>query len=392
MLKMLKDDLFTIPLPGSDIVLTRYLYYKKEVILSLILDILERKHTAIYWACELFNSGFHIELFEILWKIYYNFFASLNPSYEAYLFKKQIQVIEKKETCEKHIATIVNDFLIRPYNVDVFLLKSFNESFENNVISIQLQEWVQKNDYISISFYILNNKYKEKNLQIYIDFLDIFSNTVTFSKSMLIKNYKQIISKNIEVCQNTVLLAKIMALFQKKNCKTTEKKKYSLIDESDIAHLKNNMRSDIRPWKILRFARIAKETNCDFGWRISDKTKSKIKEIMHCDNNKWLYHASFSPIWYNRIKEYRGVVNHMSMRVEFVDEENEDTFRQHFDYEPDEQPYNLFGFETDITNDLASLNLNSTWKTFCDTYNDKGLVKLDEQELNDLVKFEFPFL
>jgi len=385
---MFKDNIFTIPLPGSNIILTRYLYLKKEVILYLILDILERKDNAIYWACELYNSGFQIELFEILWKIYYNFFASLNPSYEAYLFKKQIQVIEKNDSCEKHIATIVRDFLLRPYNADVFLLKTYNETFENNVTTNDIDNWVKNNDYISISFYILNNKSTEMT-NIYNQFLDAFAMTGT-KKSTLMKQFQKIKTKsNIQLCEKTILLAKIMALFQK----TKEIKKYALIDEDDIRHLKNNMWIDLPAWKILRFARISKEPKQHFGWGITDKMNNQFKEILHSVNKKWLYHASFSPLWYDRIKQFRGFVNHVSMCVDFVDEMDEDAFCQHFDYEPDEQPYNLFGFEIDIVNEVTnSIQLNSTWKTFCELYNQKGLVQLDENEINDLVKFEFPFL
>jgi hypothetical protein len=386
---MLKDNIFTIPLPGSNIVLTRYLYLKKEVILYLILDILERKDNAIYWACELYNSGFKIELFEILWKIYYNFFASLNPSYEAYLFKKQIQVIEKNDCCEKHIATIVRDFLLRPYNADVFLLKTYNETFENNDTTSDIQNWVQNNDYISISFYILNNKSTTE--MTYNLFLDAFA-MPSATKSTLVKQFQKIKSKNnIQVCEKTILLARIMSLFQKTK-KTKETKKYALIDEDDIRHLKNNMWIGLPPWKILLFARISKEPQRHFGWGITDKMKNQVNELLHSDK-KWLYHASFSPLWYDRIKQFHGFVNHVSMCVCFLDEMNEDAFCQHFDYEPDEQPYNLFGFETDIVNDLTNgLQLKSTWKTFCELYNQKGLVQLDEKEIDDLVKFEFPFL
>ena len=395
---MLKDDVFSLPLPGSNIILTRYLYLKKEVILYLISDILERKDSAIYWACELYNSGFKIELFEILWKIYYNFFASLNPSYEAYLFKKQIQVIDKKDSCEKHIATIVRDFLLRPYNADIFLLKTYNETFESNIhpSDVDIENWVQKNDYISISFYLNNNKSKETNINIYHSFLDAFVKTkIISSKSTLVKQFEKITTKNnIQVCENTLLLAKIMSLFQKKMCKTKENKKYALIDEADIMHLKNNMWNHLPAWKVPRVARLNKVPNRRFGWTISDKSKKQLKEILHCDDKKWIYHASFSPLWYDRIKQFRGFVNHISMCVDFVDETDEDTFRQHFDYEPDEQPYSLFGEEIDIdlADHLNSLQLNSTWKTFCELYNQKGLVNIDENEMNDLVKFEFPFL
>ena len=90
MLLIGKDDIFTMKLPKSDIVFTRYLYLKDEVTISLLVNILQKNDDAIFWAYELYYSGFKHELFDFIWKIYYDFFATLNPDFGAYLFKKHL--------------------------------------------------------------------------------------------------------------------------------------------------------------------------------------------------------------------------------------------------------------------------------------------------------------
>jgi hypothetical protein len=52
--------------------------------------------------------------------------------------------------------------------------------------------------------------------------------------------------------------------------------------------------------------------------------------------NKWLYYASFSPVWYNRIVEHNGYVDYDTERIVFESEDCEDSFRSKWDYEPDE--------------------------------------------------------
>ena len=67
---------------------TRYLYVKEEVKLSLILCILNKKDEAIFWAYELYYSGFKSDLIHLFWSMYYDFYYTLNPSFEKYLKQK----------------------------------------------------------------------------------------------------------------------------------------------------------------------------------------------------------------------------------------------------------------------------------------------------------------
>jgi len=74
----------------------------------------------------------------------------------------------------------------------------------------------------------------------------------------------------------------------------------------------------------------------------------KFLDCYHCDysycdlfqiqtSSKWLYYASFSPLWKSRIEQHDGVVDEVHERIMFKGEEQEELFYNHFGYEPDEQ-------------------------------------------------------
>ena len=80
--------------------------------------------------------------------------------------------------------------------------------------------------------------------------------------------------------------------------------------------------------------------------------------------HKWLYYASFSPIWYDRISQHNGHVDYDEETVTFADEQDEEAFRSTWDYEPDEVSGVTFtrccgtGKETQLS-----------VKDFCEKYN-----------------------
>lgn len=80
--------------------------------------------------------------------------------------------------------------------------------------------------------------------------------------------------------------------------------------------------------------------------------------------HNWLYFASFSQIWYDRISQHNGLVDYDAETVTFADELDEEAFRSLWDYEPDEAINSVFarccgtGKETQLS-----------VKDFCEKYN-----------------------
>jgi len=63
---------------------------------------------------------------------------------------------------------------------------------------------------------------------------------------------------------------------------------------------------------------------------------TKLCEYHRIDHN-WVYFASFSPIWANRIAEYDGVIDNENCRVDFPNDDCMERFYEEYGYEPDEQ-------------------------------------------------------
>jgi hypothetical protein len=111
-----------------------------------------------FWAYELYYSGYKNELFAFIWKIYYDFFATLNPSFAAYLAKKlNTEVIE-----DRLVSSIIQNLLIRPFNTDIFLLRTVSECFETD-IEHNLERILEDKNYRQLAIYILSNKGTKRN-------------------------------------------------------------------------------------------------------------------------------------------------------------------------------------------------------------------------------------
>lgn len=82
-------------------ILTRYLYIKDDVLASLCMSILDKnREEAAFWVCELYYSGFEIEVAEYLQLIYQIFFRSNNPRLGKFMQNMVGRIMEGA-----HIAT-----------------------------------------------------------------------------------------------------------------------------------------------------------------------------------------------------------------------------------------------------------------------------------------------
>ena len=149
-----------------DCIFTRYLYEKNQVEAALLISLLEKKtDEAVFWAYELYHSGFVKDLFHLWMKIYYDFYATLNPSFGVFIIKKYNDFFVKKEVIEdRFISIMIHNFIIRPYNLDVFMLKKVVEIFENDQSSKDILEFIQMKDYIQIAYSIMDMNLSLLNL------------------------------------------------------------------------------------------------------------------------------------------------------------------------------------------------------------------------------------
>jgi hypothetical protein len=103
--------------------------------------------------------------------------------------------------------------------------------------------------------------------------------------------------------------------------------------------------------------------------------------------NHWLYHASKSPVWLQRIHQYNGKVVDEEKKVDFLEEDEEllQSFYDHYGYEPDEQ-------KKEVQDKSISLNNNAIGckKTWLQVYKEcgfsSGFLVIDEEYLEQLEK------
>jgi hypothetical protein len=366
----------------SNIIFTRYLYIKDEVELSLLVSILNRHGDAIFWAYELYYSGFKQELFAFIWKIYYDFFATLNPTFEAYLLTKCQEFL----TNDCLVSSIIQDLIYRPYNTDIFLIRIVCNLFEvdityyhNNVITnieeakINIEQWIQTNDYRSIGQWILNiNQNTIDVIDIYKIYLNSFELT---NNKKLIKDFKTILrSNNIE--KNILLLSRIMQMFSKKHNLKKGKSIYITVESEQIEKYKTiYVSNELKHYRILE-----KACECSID-NLKHLSLFKLNRNKYNLNplywHKWEYYASFSPLWNQQIASFNGIVHHNTTRVIFEDDDLMEEFYRSYGYEPDEQ--------TQVVQDKSIMIIEKAynWKWFHDKYKNNGLFEVWEEELEE---------
>lgn len=385
-----KDDIFAIELNDSDLIFTRYLYVKDEVCIALLVSILNKSEDAIFWAYELYYSGFKNELFTLIWKIYYDFFATLNPTFEAYLMKKHKEWLKTPEDQSRIVSAIIQDLLFRPFNTDVFFLRNAAENFDIDIsyaddtekitetvdLRHNLTQWIKTSDYRSIVQWIFNiNKNVISVADIYNIYLDIFQeNDLKITKTKSAKDFDF-----ININPNVILLAKIMCLFSKKETLKRGRSIYINVEPEDIVPYETiGMSTDLKHYQILE-----KATICgidDFNHLSLFKLKRSKYNLKAKYWYNWEYHASFSPIWFQRIKQFGGEHDFTKKKIIFQEEPDDDLMQEF---------YGLYGLEPDEQKQIVQqknikeIKKVHNWKWFNDKYRKNGLFEIYEEELEE---------
>ena len=111
----------------SEYLLTRYLYAKDEVELSLITAVLQKREIdeCYYWGYELYYSGF--DVFKLLWKMYYDFYFENNPGLEPHIREKE--KLWRRNGGAHYVASVISN-LVSSSSVSsdtVFIMRQYVE-------------------------------------------------------------------------------------------------------------------------------------------------------------------------------------------------------------------------------------------------------------------------
>ena len=102
------------------IILTRYLYIQQDVLASLFLALLERKQDeALYWAYELYYSGFEQYVAQFLSTIYHQSYWSLQPRLKKHIDFWEKECISKPEFIGNMVINMCSP--VRKYDITYYL-------------------------------------------------------------------------------------------------------------------------------------------------------------------------------------------------------------------------------------------------------------------------------
>jgi hypothetical protein len=344
-------------------IFTRYLYEKEEVKLALMNSLLKKNlEESLFWAYELYYSGFSEELFNWFLHLYFDFYAILNPSFGSFLMiKYKLYFIEKKEKLEdKCISMIIHDFIIRPFNFDLFTLRNQEKKLETK----NLKDLLNYKCYSSIANYVYQLKIEEIEYNIKIIILYFSALNISISK----KKYSDfIVNKDILIDLKIILLFIILHHFAILEKIKLGKNIYVVITNEEVETYQT--KEIIPAYKTLR-----QVTNYPISYSFLPSFLSLNhvkKDIVNAYRENWLYYASFSPIWKERIEEYDGIRKELEKKITFLNEDLEEAFFEKYNFEPDEQSLNI---QQRCIGEMDLMDFSS-WKLIYSDYVSPSLIK-----------------
>ena len=338
----------------TEFVFTRYLYEKEEVKIALLFSLLNKNDDALFWAYELYYSGFKEDLTDFIWTIYYQFYAAINPSFETFLYKKCKELEEPKT-----IAVICNNFMIRSYTADVFILNQIvhsntvtNEKLEDE----KLEDLLKSKDYVKIAHF-LKELAEDKIKSCFTSVLNYF--TCVPKKINATLFMKPSTSNTGNTDKRIILLSRIMHGYSLMNDLRMGKNLYVAVKPEEIVMYETIETSESLPaHKILKQARIY---NINETKKLNlFSLKRETQNIQDAYFKDWLYYASHSPLWKKRIEPYGKIVAEQK-KIIFFTEEKEEEFDSLYNYYPDEQSKEV---SDKSVCEISPMDLK-TWNQYC---------------------------
>jgi len=303
------------------IIFTKNLYIKEEVECALLSAILmNQKETAVFWGLELFYSGYEEEVFDYLWIVYYDFHASLNPSFEKYFIRKWSDHTMQPE---HKLVTIITNLCAKPYTTDVYSLKGCAK--ENIDTDVPFRTWLGTGDYERIAGYIMGDGFdtSEENM-------DAVREVVLSHYG--IKWYRAMLLPSPRICLKNRFLSHVMQICTDRFYTIPKKYKMNVsCKRIEVPPVSGNG----------SVARHILKSACKYGINCSDtlhlyRLTRRVDniDIKKCYREDWLYYSSQTPYWCEKIKEYGGLVDDDKKTVVFAEL---DSFADKYWLEPDEQ-------------------------------------------------------
>ena len=319
---------------------TRYLYNLDEVILSGLECLLKHKNIeeCYYWFYEIYSSGYVDKTWNILWKIYYDFYAEKNSYFERKMkqyyrgwkknksFKQIMNVIRTLHTFHKNTSGTV--FMMRLFYCNRLrqLISSKNRSnlkLENRKEEILKYGLLEKK--IPVIGYYIKRLYSKENEEKLIE---------------LIKN-----EKNVEVVLNDLYENTLHQLYYH-SIKEENKKKKNISYNVSMDALQGIKQSDLGCYNESKYGEGINTVYKTLALRRKYGISSNIgcfklaRDGLDLNNEFWYhweYYAYRCPLWKSRFDKYNIRVDDKKKEIVFEDVDEYEEFYELYQYEPDEQ-------------------------------------------------------
>jgi len=301
-------------------VFTRFLYCYDEVKANLLIELLWRKdfYKVIFWATEIFCSGFHGDLWEQIWRMYYEFYALTNSVSFTKIknCQNKYNAIKDKNKAFVMVLKILNEMFHSEPTCELFIIHNM---YKNPTMNVKYELLYGK---IKKHFETMNIKALSRNLYIcvkkYPDDVIECVEKITKRKVKINNDYS-----------NTYL--KLLAFLFRKPKKQKKKpilkscySKYML----ELVYFKMGE----RPNKVLKKWR----KYCISDYTAAFKLKRTNADLNKCFWYNWEYFASNSPFWREKIEEYNGKINKLKKTIEFPNDDLYEGFNEAYNYDIDE--------------------------------------------------------
>lgn len=365
--------------PNEDLVLTRYLYAKDEVFLSMISAMLTHNlNESLFWFGEWITAIPLQEAIQEIWRIYYDFYSIKNPKIERYINNK-IKIITKNESdAHKQMSNIIKNLVIANNCSEVFLLRQFmkNGPFPNQIYKGRRPKWLQTFDKEYANLLLSLHKRHWQNVCFYLNVLhkkipehyvddsnnsniidDLHNVIITYFQSVekISINMEFVFKKWADISYENkkhLLLTIIVYLTKPEEDIVTNKKMFVSITQKELTIISNpekyecnrndNKQESVMCYDKLKFGRLYSINKTIGSFQLARFNISKdYKDIC---NSHWEYFAMKSEIWRERMKEYDIEADSKNHKIVFRDDPNDDkyeSFYEKYGYELDEQPSDI---------------------------------------------------
>ena len=320
-------------------IFTHNLYLKSNVQHSIFISLLQQNDEETkFWTYKLYYSKFKKETFAIIWKLYYELYASFYPNLELFNKKKTLEWIDdmSKDTI---IGTIIENIVRREPCVDIYRIINSNDideilgsNYPFAISNVQaIKEITNTSELLQLYYNIFHEKLHENINEQIIQKINM--NTIDSVKMLeQFTNTKNNLSILKSACISRIFT--FMLFFganehsiNNYNCKIKlDPKKYSVLTKNDI------IQYTPKPLIQCKGSKIPSRV-CIYSVHNSPNST----QILMSDYDHWLYYASFSSIWENRISKYEGIIDNENKNVIFKDEDKEEMFYNLYNFDPIEQ-------------------------------------------------------